>query len=257
MAAALSRRDRLRAATVAEIKEIARRYLVADGPSAISLRAIARDMGMSAPSLYRYFPSLDTLITELTADAYDSVRSAMEVARDATPADDTLGRLVAVSRAFRQWAVAHPAEFSLAFGTPPPGRDMTYTKQQKPDDGAADPNLRAMQACGEAGTRFGAVFAQLFIELWTRRPFPTPAREEIPPRLRVQLGALAEELGGVLPMPAVFVYLSCWTQLYGMVALEVFGHQRWALTDAEPLFEAELAAMIRRLDPPAAGSDGR
>src|SRR5882672_12208641 len=75
-----TRRERLRTATVAEIKSLARRLLMAGGPHAFSLRAIARDMGMTAPAIYRYFPSLDALVAELAEDLYDELREATEAA---------------------------------------------------------------------------------------------------------------------------------------------------------------------------------
>lgn len=219
----------------------------------ISLRAIARDMGMSSPALYNYFPSLDTLITALTADAYDNLRTELEKARDAVAEEDTLGRLVAVSRAFRRWALDHSAEFRLAFDKPSPARDASVPTVDNP----TDPKgliRRTHQACGDAEMRFGAVFTRLFADLWTRRPYRTPELNDLDPTLCGQLQALAEDLSralpdGGLPVPAVYVYLSCWTHLYGLVAIEVFGHQRWALTDAEPLFETELTAIISRLEP--------
>src|SRR3989442_2870030 len=108
-----SRRARVRAATVREIKDAARRVLVASGPDGLALRAIARDMGMTAPALYRYFPSREELLTALVADLYHELTDAMETAGDALPAGDLPGRLTAVSRTFRQWSLDHPREFAL------------------------------------------------------------------------------------------------------------------------------------------------
>ena len=100
-----TRRERLRTATVAEIKDLARRLLVTGGPTAISLRAIAREMGMTAPAIYRYFPSLDALVVELTEDLYDELRESIEAARDGCPADGSaaeaspLAQLAEIGRA--------------------------------------------------------------------------------------------------------------------------------------------------------------
>jgi AcrR family transcriptional regulator len=221
------RRDRLRAATISEIKQTARRFLVNDGPSAVSLRAIAREMGMTAPALYRYFASLDELLAALSTDLYDELSQYLEDARDEHPADDLESRFRAVCRAFRRWSVAHRPEFGLMFGTPLPGID--------PDASYPLPEPYA------AGSRFGAVFEQLFVELWRRAPFDVPADDEIPPPLRDQLNAYLARLGAPLPAGAALVFLSGWIRLYGGVALEVFGHLYFAVTDVEPLFEAELA----------------
>jgi AcrR family transcriptional regulator len=227
-----SRRERLRAATVDEIMVVARRLLVADGPAAISLRAIARDMGMTAPALYRYFPSLEELVQTLCATLYDELSDHLEHARDTCPADDITARLYALCRAFRRWSVAHPAEFGLMFGSPLPGlaNPVDPVEKRNPDS-----------PTHVAGARFAGVFGALFAEVWARAPFEVPPAEEIPPALRTQLDGYVRELGVGLPVGAIQLFLSCWIRLYGMVALEVFGHLYFALTDPEPMFEAELA----------------
>lgn len=267
----MSRRDRLRAATIAEIKEIARRHLLEGGQNAVSLRAVARDMGMTAPALYRYFPSVASLLSALTADIYDEVRLELEAARDREPDAGPLDRLEAVSKAFRAWAIGHPVEFSLVFGSPVPAFDAPHgatdagtdadadvhadAHADESDDESDDTDARAAKdmvhhrACGEAGARFGAVFAGLFIEQWSITPFPTPDPIGLDPGLRAQLAELEGHLGSGMPIEAVYVYVSCWTRLYGTVSMEVFGHLRWALADAAPMFETELADLIARLRP--------
>src|ERR1700755_2544603 len=108
-----TRRERLRTATVAEIKDHGRRLLNSGGSSAVSLRAIARDMGMTAPAIYRYFPSLDALVHELTEDLYDELREHIEAARDPLPSTQPVTQLAAMAREFRRWCLAHPPEFLL------------------------------------------------------------------------------------------------------------------------------------------------
>ena len=92
MATTLSRRDRVRAATVTEIKDTARRILVAEGPDGLSLRAIAREMGMTAPALYRYFPSREDLIGALIADLYDELTAAIDRLRPIGDVDHLASR---------------------------------------------------------------------------------------------------------------------------------------------------------------------
>lgn len=229
-AAPSTRRERLRTATTREILEVARRHVVAEGPAATSLRAIAREMGMTAPALYRYFASRDELVAALVVSLYGELTDALEAARDAVPAEDLGGRLIATSRAFRQWSIGHPAEFGLVFGTPAPG-------YAAPPRGPVE----------EAGSRFGGVFQGIFAELWRRQPFPVRTEGELDPRLvaelREWLGPAAEQL----PAAAAQVFLSCWARLYGIIGLEVFGHLDFALADKEPMFEAELADLARRL----------
>ncbi len=262
MATTLSRRDRVRAATVTEIKDTARRILVAEGPDGLSLRAIAREMGMTAPALYRYFPSREDLIGALIADLYDELTAAVSTAAGtagwtagvasgtagvaggtAGVAGETAGvagetgegdpraGITAASRAFRAWALAHPREFGLLFGSPIPGIDAHS------DDSPA----------GLASERFGQVFADLVARIYLASPFPVPAEDEMDPELRRQLRDWCSGLPVELPVGAGQVFLSCWIRLYGMVAMEVFGHLQFALPDAEPLFEVELRDLAVKL----------
>ncbi len=231
MATTLSRRDRVRAATVTEIKDTARRILVADGPAGLSLRAIAREMGMTAPALYRYFPSREDLIGALIAELYDELTATLEAARDAADPVDARVQLTATSRAFRSWALAHPREFALLFGSPIPGIDA------QPDDSPAS----------LASERFGQVFGALVARIYQDDPFPVPAEDEMDPALRAQLRAWCAGFPVELPLGTAQVFLSCWIRLYGMVAMEVFGHLGFALPDAEPMFEAELRDLAVKL----------
>ena len=220
MSASISRRERLREETLGQIKEVARRQLVDHGPASIALRAIAREMGMTAPGLYRYFPSLDDLVTALVVDCYAELTAQMERARDAVPSKDLPSRLLAVSREFRYWSVAHPAEFGLILGAPVPGF-------ARPPEGPVE----------EAGARFGQVFREVFVQLWLHRPFPTPDPAELDPRLPVELQRIP---AGSLGPGELYVFVACWLRLYGAVAMEVFGKLRWAVEEGEALFETEL-----------------
>lgn len=243
MVQALSRRDRVRAATVQEIKETARRLLVSQGPDAVTLRAIAREMGMTAPGLYRYVSSHEELIKHVIADIFSELADALEAAVAAAgvaAAGKELvagltDKMVAACREFRRWSLAHKAEYSLLFGSPLPGLC------DEPDE-----------IIDECGSRFAGVFFALFIELWQRNPFPVPAPGEIDPVLRTQLELYLDAMSAFLPrerLPAgaVLTFLRCWTKLYGAVTLEVFGHLRFALDDPAPMFEYTLAEMAAAL----------
>src|SRR5437879_11054887 len=102
-----SRRVRLRAAMVEEIKAIARRQLVEEGPGAVSLRAIARELGTASSALFRYYPSHRDLITELVVDAYNSLADALEQSVDAQPSSDRTTRWWALGTAYRCWSLEH------------------------------------------------------------------------------------------------------------------------------------------------------
>jgi len=224
-----TRRERIRDATLLEIKEVAREHLRAHGPSGISLRGIARDIGMTAPALYRYYAGLDDLLAAMIESYGDEMSDMLEAARDAVPAADVDGRLLAVTRAFRRWALDHRPEFTMIFGAPVPG-------------------FGDLLGARKGGSRLGGIFFSLFAELWERRPFPIPAEEEIAPTLRDQLRRFAADCGAdedQVPLGVIRLYASSWVRLYGLVAMEVFGHMHFMLENAEPFFEAELSDLGR------------
>ena len=144
-AARLPRRERVRQATVEEIKAVARAQMAAEGTAGVNLRAIAREMGMTAPALYRYFGSRDDLVTALVTDAYDALADAMEAAVAAVAAGRHADRVRAAFGAFRAWGLEHPTEFALIFGSPIPG----YV---------------APEATRPAGTRYTGLLAGLLVE---------------------------------------------------------------------------------------------
>ena len=239
-AQAPSRRDRLRAATTQEIIETARRLLVQHGAEAVSLRAIAREMGMTAPALYRYFGSHEELLRHVVADIFTEiaqhVRGAIQLAAQAagpgTPEASVMAiKMIAGAQEFRAWAKEHVPEFSMLFGSPIPGLEYLHEVHRDP---AVD-----------CGYEFGQVFLDLFGNLYRRKPFPIPADDEIQPGLREQLTYYRELTHTDLPLGALQTFLRCWVLLYGTVSLEVFGHLKFALDDAAPMFELMLTDMAR------------
>ncbi|GAA2094910.1 TetR/AcrR family transcriptional regulator [Actinomadura alba] len=219
-----TRRDRLRAATMREITQTARRILVDEGPEAVTLRAIAREMGMTAPALYRYFDSHQELIRHVVGDLFIELAEELQRAIHTVGPDDLSGKFLAVSRYFRRWALDHRAEYALLFGTPLPGLDVDT------DDIATD-----------SGRRFGRTFLALFQELWQKAPFAVPADDEIDPSLREQLTRYRESLGGGLPLGTMLIFVQSWIRLQGIVSLEAFGHLKFAMDDATEMFELNLA----------------
>ena len=235
----VTRRDRLRAATMEEITATARRLLVEQGPEAASLRAIAREMGMTAPGLYRYYNSREELLRHVIAQMFrelsrDIQRAIQEAVPWRGPADAAEGRvhmalkMVAACREFRRWALGHKDEFGLLFGVPLPGFD----------DGRFD-------VAQECALEFAGTFYALFVELWQKIRFPVPAPAEIDPGLRAQLSRFRTTLRTDAPDGAILVFLRCWMLLYGAVSMEVFGHLGFALTDPSPMFELTLGDLAR------------
>ncbi len=224
-----------------EITATARRLLVEHGPEAASLRAIAREMGMTAPGLYRYYNSREELLRHVVAEMFrelaNDIRRAIDtVGAVAAPGDPAAKRvhvalkMVAACREFRRWALGHHEEFALLFGVPLPGLD----------DGRFD-------IAEQCALEFASTFYVLFLELWQAVRFPVPAPAEIDPGLRVQLVRFRDalRLGGDAPDGAILVFLRCWVLLYGAVSMEVFGHLRFALDDPGPMFDLTLGDLAR------------
>jgi len=226
----LNRRDRVRAATTEEIKQTARQLLVEQGPEAVSLRAIARQMGMTAPALYRYFDSHEKLIKHVIADIFTELTEDLHAAIESAGAGrngDLTAKVMAACWEFRRWSLDHKREFGMLFGTPIPGVDVEKD-----------------EITAECGSQFGATFLVLILELWRKSPFPVPPDDAIDTGLRDQLVRYRDGLGSLgtgLPPGLLLIFLRCWTRLYGTLSLEVFGHLGFALDDAEPMFEIMLA----------------
>ena len=112
------RRERFKETTREEVKAVAWGQIAKHGAPALSLRAIAREMGLTAPALYRYFRDRDALVTALVIDAFNSFADALETGRNSRPENDHAGRLQAIGKAYRTWAVAFSQRYTLIFGTP-------------------------------------------------------------------------------------------------------------------------------------------
>ena len=224
---ATTRRERYREETRTEAKAHALRQLAYAGHEGLSLNAIAREMGMTGPALYRYFGGRDDLVTELVIDAYndlaDAVAAAVEGARRRSPA----GRLRALGVAIREWAIAQPHRYLLLFGTPIPGYSA-------PDAATAaarrifDPVLAiAAELAADSGTGD---------EPATRRRSALDRQLEAGPWV-------PDELRGRLPGPVLARCLLSWSRLHGLVSLEVNGQFGPMGFDPALLYDAELDAL--------------
>jgi AcrR family transcriptional regulator len=224
-------RERRRAEAITEIKDVARRLLVAGGPSAITLRAISREMGMTTSALYRYFARLDALVATLRAELFEELGRVTQAARDEVTEDDPILRVIAMARAFRRWGLEHRQEFGLMLGPPVAGVADADGEPSEPD---------AAVAC------VGVSFLGEFAELWRRGTLAVPSTDPLEGNLVPSLDMYVAERADLEP-PVVFAFLSAWTRLYGIIAMEIFGHMTWAVTDTEEFFEAELAEFARQL----------
>ncbi|MFD1937263.1 MULTISPECIES: TetR/AcrR family transcriptional regulator [Nonomuraea] len=211
-------RERVRAELIREITDIARRHLSTDGAAGLSLRAVAREMGMVSSAIYRYFPTKDDLLTALIIDAYNAVGEVVEQADASRARQDFMGRWLAMCRAIREWALAHPHEYALIHGTPVPG-------YQAPQD-TIDPAARD-------GIMLGRLFAEAQAAGAIRIPDGTTAPEEF----AGDAAALREAVFPGLPDEGILRGLHAWTWIYGAVSFELFGMYNNVITDKAATFE--------------------
>ncbi len=215
-------RAQARVAMTADIKAAARRQLAEVGSDGLSLRAVARELGVVSSAVYRYFASRDELLTALIIDSYDAVGDLAEAA-----AADTAGRPVgerwtAVARAVRSWAVANRHDYALIYGSPVPG-------YQAPTD-TISPALRAPLAA-LAVLRDGVEAGQVADE----------KRSSVPRAVHADFGTIREGLGFDLSDEVLARGLAAWTGLLGHISYVLFGHLHNGITDEEAFFEHQLA----------------
>ena len=216
-------RDRARAQTMAEIVRIGRRHLATDGAAALSLRAVARDLGVVSSAVYRYVKSRDELLTLLLVDGYDELGDAVDAAVAAVPADDFLGRQAAIGRAVRAWALAEPATYALLFGSPVPGYEAPAERTTAP------------------GTRVVQALVALWHEAYAAGRLSPPPVTVSSPALVAGFAAARDDLGLDVPDQVLAAGVFGWAALFGCVSWEVFGqYGPDGLGDPEALFEADL-----------------
>lgn len=213
-------RARVRAETTEEIKAVARRHLAEQGAAALSLRAVARDVGMVSSAVYRYFASRDELLTALIVEAFDAVGEAAERADATRRRDDLPGRWLAVARAVRSWAQANPHQYALVYGSPVPG----YEAPADTVDPAARVSLVLLRLLGD-GVASGAL---------------QDDRIETTRLVRADLERLRAFAPGV-PDGVLSRGMLAWTALFGHVSYELFGHLHGVVTDGDGFFDLQMA----------------
>jgi AcrR family transcriptional regulator len=232
----LSYRDRRRAAVVQEIKNTALSRLASGGPEGLSLRAIARDMGLSVQSLYHYFASRDHLITELVEDGHNGLADALEAARDAHPISARRDRLIATSMAYRDWSVYHRREFQLIYGAPIPD----YQAPPPPSDAPLP-----------AAARIGVVFHSVVFAGWSEEQLRAMPDEHVDTALHADLVATQQKFAppaSALPPAALHRFIRWWGQLHGLITLEVFGHLHWLTPDAGRIYRATVLQLADEIE---------
>ncbi len=215
-------RERVRVELTNEIMDVARRHLALEGSAALSLRAVARDVGMVSSAIYRYFPSRDDLLTALIIDASTSIGAAASAAEASVRRSDFSGRWLATCRAARSWALEQPQQYALIFGSPVPG-------YQAPRD-TVDP---------------AAVIPVLLItiidEAQAAGLTAPPSNRTIPRPVRSDLRGLREAAGvPSLDDHVLARAVMAWTQLIGSISFELFGHLHNVIFDDAAYFDFQM-----------------
>lgn len=233
-------RARARIEVTAAIKEEARRQLANEGAAKLSLRAVARELGMASSAIYRYFPNRDDLLTALIIDAYDSIGEAAEAARDAAADAGPIERWTTVCERLRGWALEHPHEYALIYGTPVPG----YTAPATTVPPAARGAMVAIGILRDAHQGLGL------------------ARPVLPDELRPEAVRMAATVAPDLPPEVVATMLATWAQLFGLIGFEVFGQFNRVVEDRDIFFRhavrqlAHTVGLVYPQQGPAAGRAG-
>lgn len=205
---------------ISEIKRLARAQIAAEGASNLSLRAVARDIGVASSALYRYYDTRDQLLTDLIIDTYDEIGKVVERADARVSRGDLHGRWCAISRSLRRWALAHPSDFGLVFGTPVPG----YVA---PDD-----------TIGPA-QRYTSVLLQLLADIQSAGV--KPANDSpVARNLGRQYTSLRKRLGHDISDRHMRAGLSAWMNLIGAISLEVYGQLDNVLPNPRDHFDANV-----------------
>ncbi|MBM9467351.1 TetR/AcrR family transcriptional regulator [Nakamurella leprariae] len=237
---ARSARERARAEITAEILASARAQLAEVGPAALSLRAVARDIGMVSSAVYRYYPSRDDLLTDLLVTAFDELGQAAEDAAHRARARPVAARWLATGRAVRAWALAHPHEWALLYGSPVPGYRAPRTTVgpatrviavlvRMARGGALD----ATPAWVDRRTVRAVASAREHARNWRPDGGTTGSSSDRPE------STTAEPADDGSHETAVTVrVMAAWATLFGTISFELFGHLVGSIDDLDQYFDA-------------------
>lgn len=220
-------REQTRERTARRIIEASRRLLTRDGE--FSLRAVAAELKMTPPALYRYVASHQELVKMVAVDVDRDAAERIARARDAQPSEDPAARIVASAVEFRSWALSNRQEFAVVFTN----LDVDCIEEL------------------DAESATGMLFSELLYLVWDRYHFPIPAFADLDPLLvevlrdplvPADLSLFPDELRGL-----IWVLQRAWAALYGTVTLEVFGHIDPRLVEHGLLFKAMIEDQGTRL----------
>jgi AcrR family transcriptional regulator len=221
---------RERSETIAQIKAVARQQMTAHGTAGLSLRAIAREMGITAPAIYNYFPRLEDLITALIVDAFTALADAIQAAEKAVESPACGAKVLASCLAYREWAVAHPVDFQLIYGNPIPGyvapAEITVPLARRPFDG----------------------LFRLFLEAYQTGELVIPEEYmPVPASIAAHFATWLPQAGYDFPDALLCLLMSGWARIHGMVMLELFEHLGPVVGDSAAFYRYELGAFVQQL----------
>ena len=224
------RRETLRKEIAEEIKTIACRQMSERGTAGLSLRAIARELNITAPAIYNYYPRLDDLITALIVDAFTDLAQTMEMACENTSGSTALPKIEAMLFSYRRWAIDNPVDFQLIYGNPIPGYE-------------APPDVT-----GPLARRPFIGLFQLYAQALRNGEMKLPVEyQRVPESIAIYLEQWRENSGIDLPDALVCLLMSGWSRIHGMVMLELFHHLQPVIGDSGALYEYEIHAFHQRL----------
>lgn len=207
------------------IKETAWKQIAELGAPSLGLRSIARELNITAPSIYNYFPSRDDLVTALIVDAYNALADSQEATMVNLPDDDLSGKLFALGMAYRQWAVTNPQRYQLIFGTPIPRYHAPEEITQPAANRALLPLTTVIQGLFSAGS------------LRTHRLAP------LTPSLERMLQTWQTYANGC-DLEVLYLTYIIWSRVHGLVTLEIGQQLPPFLDNPAEIFEREIRNML-------------
>jgi AcrR family transcriptional regulator len=215
-----------------EIKSTARRHLASGGAASLSLRAVAREVGLVSSAVYRYFASRDELLTALIIDAYDALGSYVEEVESTVDREDLRGRFLAIGHAVRAWALDHPHEYALTYGTPVPG-------------------YHAPQDTVGPATRITVLLCQILADGHASGRIQIRTGERLDPAVGREMEHIVEQMVPGLPPAVMARGMLGWTAMFGAVNFEIFGRLDNVIEDRRPWFDHQLRVLAEVVGLPA------
>ena len=210
------------------IKETAWKQIAEFGTSTLSLRAIARELKITAPAIYNYFPSRDHLVTALIVDAYTSLGDSQKSTLEAMSKKDGATRFSALGIAYRDWAVMYPQRYQLIFGTPIPNYDAPEDTTTPAAAWALLPLIETIQA------------------LYAEDNLRIERLAKLSAKLKSMLETWKQFTGGAIETEVLYVAYVVWSRVHGLVMLELGGQLPSFFTDPGEIFRREISTMVNQ-----------